>query len=273
MEIYQGVLLGILQGLTEFLPVSSSGHLVLGQMFFGLKESLLSFDISVHMGTLAAVLVVYLADIRRMGDALGRFAFGSGEKSWRHFMDDGERRFILFILLGSVPTALIGLGLKKMEHILFSSGVLVGSMLILTGCILWVSRKFYGDESQGERVNGIRAIWIGVVQGLAVIPGISRSGSTICAGMAAGLNRHEAARFSFLLSIPAILGAQVLSLKDMIQVGGGVDGATLWGTLASFLTGLLALKLLLKLVDSGKFHFFAPYCWGLGILVLLSKFV
>ena len=273
MEIYQGILLGILQGLTEFLPVSSSGHLVLGQMFFGLKESLLSFDVSVHMGTLAAVLVVYLADIRRMAYALGRFASGPDEKSWRHFMDDGDRRFIMFIFLGSIPTALIGLGLKKMEHILFSSGTLVGCMLILTGTMLWASRKLYRSDSQGEKVDGVRALWIGVVQGLAVVPGISRSGSTICAGMAVGLDRHEAARFSFLLSIPAILGAQVLSLGDMIQMGESFDGATLWGTLASFLTGLLALKLLLKLVDSGKFHLFAPYCCGLGMLVLLSKLV
>ena len=204
MDIHQGIILGALQGLTEFLPVSSSGHLVLGQLFFGITESVLSFDISVHMGTLMAVLV--------------------------------------------------------------------GFMLILTGLILWGSRRFYANEPGQVKFTLGRALWIGLVQGCAVIPGISRSGSTISAGLAVGLDRDTAARFSFLMSIPAIVGAQILSLRHTISQGLNIDPATICGTIVAFVTGLVALKLLLKLVHSGKFHYFAPYCWGLGLLVLVLNF-
>lgn len=271
MEIYQGIILGILQGLTEFLPVSSSGHLVLGQIYFDISESGLVFDVAVHMGTLAAVLVVYFSDIRAMTASVFRFLKD------RNTVDE-NLAFAGCILAGSVPTALIGLGLKQFEHILFTSSLVVGVMLIVTGCLLWGSKKYYRNDEAGRtsgngRLTVGRAMFIGCVQGLAVIPGISRSGSTIAAGMFAGLDRTTAARFSFLLSIPAICGAQVISVKDVMDKGGVIDPVIICGTIVSFIVGLAALKLLLKLVHSGKFHLFAPYCWLAGILALLSNFV
>ena len=272
MDIHQGIILGALQGLTEFLPVSSSGHLVLGQLFFGITESVLSFDISVHMGTLMAVLVVYRRDIGQMLTALSRFFFGPEPKNWSGFMADENRKLAAWIVVASVPTALLGLVIKQYEEILFSSGVLVGFMLILTGLILWGSRRFYANEPGQVKFTLGRALWIGLVQGCAVIPGISRSGSTISAGLAVGLDRDTAARFSFLMSIPAIVGAQILSLRHTISQGLNIDPATICGTIVAFVTGLVALKLLLKLVHSGKFHYFAPYCWGLGLLVLVLNF-
>ncbi|MCK5101084.1 MAG: undecaprenyl-diphosphate phosphatase, partial [Desulfobacteraceae bacterium] len=175
--------------------------------------------------------------------------------------------------IGSIPTAIIGLVLKQFEHILFTSQVLVGFMLILTGTILWISRHFYISETKAVRLGIKKSLFIGIIQGLAVIPGISRSGSTIATGMFLGLDRHTAAKFSFLLSIPAICGAQVLSIKDMISRGLTIDPVTIYATIASFITGLIALKLLLKLVHSGRFHLFAPYCWLIGSLVLLSKII
>lgn len=271
MEIYQGIILGILQGLTEFLPVSSSGHLVLGQLYFGIRESMLSFDISVHMGTLAAVLVVYFSDIRAMIRALARLAARLlKRKPALHLVkEDPDLKLAWLILIGSVPTALIGLALKKAEHILFSSSLIVGLALVLTGTVLWISRRFYLDPGTcGNRLDAKRAVFIGIIQGLAVIPGISRSGSTIAAGMFAGIDRTTAAKFSFLLSIPAICGAQILSIKETLDTGMGMDPATICGTIASFFTGLGALVLLLKLVHKGKFHLFAPYCWLAGILAL-----
>ncbi len=275
MEIYQGIILGILQGLTEFLPVSSSGHLVLGQLYFGIKESVLSFDISVHMGTLAAVLVVYFSDIKAilasMASCLSRRMQG---RAVRHlFNEDPNLKFALMIIIGSVPTALIGLVIKKFEHLLFTSSLVVGLMLILTGSVLWASRKFYQPRESGAGLNVKRAVLIGITQGLAVIPGISRSGSTIAAGMFAGLDRSQAARFSFLLSVPAIFGAELLSVKESLKNGLAIDPATVCGTIVSFLTGLAALKLLLKLVHTGKFHLFAPYCWLAGALALLSNLI
>lgn len=275
MELYQGIILGIIQGLTEFLPVSSSGHLVLGQIFFGITESQLPFDISVHMGTLLAVLVVYASDIRAiLVSVFGFISKAVSLKPMAHLLkEDKNLQLAGLILIGSIPTAFIGLILKQFEHILFASEVLVGFMLILTGTILWTSKNFYFSKSKKDGFSIKKALIIGVGQGLAVIPGISRSGTTIALGMFLGLDRHNAAKFSFLLSIPAILGAQILSIKDMINSGLVIDSITIYATIVSFITGLLALKLLLSLVHSGRFHLFAPYCWLIGSLVLLSKFV
>ncbi|WP_320041891.1 undecaprenyl-diphosphate phosphatase [uncultured Desulfobacter sp.] len=267
MEIYQGIILGILQGLTEFLPVSSSGHLVLGQIYFNITECGLVFDASVHMGTLGAVFIVYFKDIQEILKSIVYYA-GTRNASGH------EKNLALAaaIIIGSVPTAIIGLVLKRFEDILFTSSLLVGSMLIVTGALLWISRYYY-RVGEGKYLTISRAVIIGIVQGLAVIPGISRSGATIATGLFTGLDRKTAARFSFLLSIPAILGAQVLSVKDVIESQGHIDSATICGTIASFIVGLAALKLLLKLVDTGKFHLFAPYCWLAGILALFSNFI
>ncbi len=273
MEIYQGIILGIVQGLTEFLPVSSSGHLVLGQIYFNITEFQLIFDISVHMGTLAAVLVVYFSDIKLMVvSVLGFLASLADPGSSTHLIKtDKNLKLVAFIILGSVPTALIGLVLKRYEQFLFTSDTLVGCMLILTGTILWISRRYYHNETGEGKFDTKRAVFIGIVQGLAVIPGISRSGSTIVAGMVAGLDRNTAAKFSFLLSVPAILGAQILGVKDAMETGFTINLAIIYGTITSFIVGLIALKLLLNVVHRGKFHLFAPYCWLAGTLVLLSK--
>lgn len=271
MEIYQAVILGILQGLTEFLPVSSSGHLVLGQLFFGITESVLAFDISVHMGTLGAVFVVYFFDIRAMASALlacaGRIV--RGKPAAVH--SDKNLKLALFILGGSVPTALLGMVLKNFEEVMFTSSLLVGAMMIVTGTILWISRKFYQTKLTSKGLDLKRSLIIGASQGLAVIPGISRAGTTIACGMFCGLDRHTAAMFSFLLSIPAILGAQLISIMGYSEQGSGIDAAMIYGTLVAFVTGLVALKILIKLVHAGKFHLFAPYCWLVGTVVLLSS--
>ena len=275
MELYQGIILGIIQGLTEFLPVSSSGHLVLGQIFFGITQSQLVFDISVHMGTLLAVFVVYALDIRAMLMSTINFLLKAMffKPVISLFKEDANLQMAGLIILGSIPTALIGLGLKQFEHILFSSSVLVGFMLIMTGTVLWISRRYYYTDNKKAVLGVKKALLIGICQGIAVIPGISRSGSTIATGMFLGLDRHKAAKFSFLLSIPAILGAQVLSIKDMMTSGIKIDSVTIYATIASFITGLIALKILLTLVHSGRFHLFAPYCWLIGTLVLLSKII
>lgn len=276
MELYQGIILGIVQGLTEFLPVSSSGHLVLGQIFFGMTESQLVFDISVHVGTLMAVIVVYFRDIINILSSVWRFLIALVRRKPVKDLIAGDKDLKLagLIIVGSVPTALIGLGLKKIEHILFTSSLIVGCMLILTGTILWLSRKYYRDEPGNGKSFGFgQAGFIGMIQGCAVIPGISRSGSTIAAGMFMGLDRATAAKFSFLLSVPAILGAELLGIKEMIETGTSLNSITIYATIVSFITGYIALKLLIRLVHAGRFHLFAPYCWFVGILVLLSNFI
>ena len=273
MEIYQSIVLGIVQGLTEFLPVSSSGHLVLGQIFFGITEPSLAFNISVHMGTLGAVVSVYSADLKNMAVSLMSGTARMVKRQPLLLESDPHLKLALFILAGSVPTALIGLGLKQFEAILFTSALLVGVMLLVTGTILWVSRGFYRTENSGNPLDLKRAVIIGVSQGLAVIPGISRAGATIACGMFCGLDRQTAARFSFLLSIPAILGAESISVLESLDRGVQFDVAVIYGTLVAFVSGLIALKLLIKLVHAGKFHLFAPYCWVLGVLVVLSTII
>ena len=272
MEIYQGIILGILQGLTEFLPVSSSGHLALGQSFFGITEPALFFDVSLHMGTLLAVVVVFFQDIKRMIIALlglGKQLF-SGKKALKTLKKDEDIRFVFLIIAASIPTALLGLGFKPYVHTLFSSVSFVGCMLLITGTFLWMTRHASPKGDGVMEFSVKRALWVGLCQGLAVIPGISRSGATISAGLFLGIDRETAARFSFLLSIPAILGAEILSLKDFMEQGFSIDvAATLWGTFIAFVVGYAALVLLLRIVRKGRLHFFAPYCWALGTVAII----
>ncbi|HKL01064.1 MAG TPA: undecaprenyl-diphosphate phosphatase [Desulfotignum sp.] len=271
MEIYQAITLGIIQGLTEFLPVSSSGHLVLGQLFFGITEPVLAFDISVHMGTLGAVFVIYWRDIMAMVTAMSAWAGRIIQRKSAAAAPDTNLKLAVLILAGSVPTAMMGMFLKQFEHILFTSSLLVGAMMLVTGTILWTSRKFYRTKNNSSGLDMKRSLVIGASQGLAVIPGISRAGTTIACGMFCGLDRHTAAKFSFLLSIPAIMGAQLVSVMGYREQGAGIDAAMIYGTLVAFVTGLVALKVLIRMVHAGKFHLFAPYCWLVGALVVLSN--
>ncbi len=268
MEPIQGIVLGIIQGLTEFLPVSSSGHLVLVQHLFGITEPTIFFDVSLHVGTLCAVLIVFRRDIKNILFSIWHAAaFVSGKNKGWNPQDREGLKLTLLIMVGSIPTAMIGLGLKQMEH-LFSSVSLVGSMLIITGTVLWLTR--YRKE-KGVGVAGFswtRALGIGIVQGVAVLPGISRSGATIAAGLFLGLDRETAARFSFLLCIPAIIGAELLSAGDLFSGQASLDAATLLGTLTAFIVGYGALKILLKIVRQGSFYLFAPYCFAVGGLAL-----
>ena len=265
MEIYQGILLGILQGITEFLPVSSSGHLVLGQHFFNLTEPMLAFDISVHMGTLAAIVIVFFKDIKNI--CLATLKPGSSKS---------DIKLLLLIITGCLPTAILGYAIKTFENVIFSSVLLVGCMLIITGIILQLTKKKQNAQISNQ-ANSMTtsnftfksAFFIGVCQGIAVIPGISRSGTTISAGLFAGLDRKMAAKFSFLLSIPAIIGAELLQLTESLGKPFIITKATIFGTLASFITGYIALVFLLRIVNKGKLHLFAPYCWIAGISVII----
>ena len=270
MNLTQAVLLGVVQGLTEFLPVSSSGHLILFQNLLGLKEPLLAFDISVHVGTLLAVIAYFYKDIIAMLKALGRLLSGrfSRRASAGPWTQDRDIRMALLIVTGSIPTAFLGLLFKEIAETLFSSVTIVGITLMITGAILWGTRRL------GENGHGIRrftaggSLLVGIVQGLAIIPGISRSGSTIAAGLYLGLDRETAARFSFLLSIPAVAGAGLLGAMDLVPQSGLPLALIAAGTLVSCGVGYASLKLLVWMVGRGRLHFFAPYCFVLGAVAL-----
>jgi undecaprenyl-diphosphatase len=269
MEPMTAIVLGAIQGLTEFLPVSSSGHLVLFQYLFGLREAELFFDISVHVGTLGAVVIFFRREIGTILLSLLRAAARLMRKqiSFGDAWAEADIRLAMLIVLGSVPTAVIGLLFHRISDQLFSSVGLVGVTLIVTGTLLWGTRRIV---RRGRGINGFsvpKAVAIGAVQGLAIIPGISRSGSTIAAGLFLGLERGMAARFSFLLSIPAIIGAEILSLKEL-GPSQHADMAILAGTATAFVVGYLSLAMLMYVVRRGRMHLFAPYCWVVGVIAL-----
>lgn len=271
MTIFHVVLLAVIQGLTEFLPISSSGHLVLFQSLLGFNQPELLLDISLHIGTLLAICLVFFKDIRSVITSIIKFpALLHSAGGFRNlFSENTDIRMLILIIAGSFPTAIIGLLFHKIAGQIFSSVPIVGVMLLLTGTFLWASRFTKKRGHKIKQVNIKDVLIIGLVQGLAVLPGISRSGSTIVAGLFAGVERETAARFSFLLSIPAILGALILELTENGLHTSVSFETILLGILISAIVGFAALKILMSIVKHGKLYFFAPYCWALGLLTLI----
>ncbi|NVL90923.1 MAG: undecaprenyl-diphosphate phosphatase [Desulfobacterales bacterium] len=274
MEIRYAVVLGIIQGLTEFLPVSSSGHLVLFQNMFGLREPELFFDVSVHVGTLVAICVFFYKDLRGIIATLfSASTWSAGEDSlWEGLCQKPEMRLLGLILVGTVPTALLGLLFRPIAGKLFSSVQIVGAMLLVTGLLLWLTRGMKIEGRDMAHLTIWDALCIGVIQGAAILPGISRSGATIAMGLFKGLNRETAARYSFLLSIPAILGAMILELGEVPASGFPSAKVVLLGAFTAAAVGYVALGVLIRLVKKGSLHAFAPYCWLLGAMAVIRSF-
>ena len=275
MNWIEAVVLGIVQGLTEFLPVSSSGHLVLIQHLFGLIEPELLFDICVHVGTLAAVLIVFYRDILEMLKTLVRLPElvrqSGGIRAL--FTQNPDVRLMAMIVIGCIPTAVLGVIFAKMAEALFGTIWLVGIALLITGTFLWFTRQ---RKTVGRPIKEMTlkdALIIGLVQGMAIIPGISRSGATISAALYLGVDRELAGRFSFLLAIPAIIGALVLGLDSEAFHTSLPAGTILLGSLAAAVVGYLALVVLLKMVRKGQLYRFAPYCWVVGAAAVMASFL
>ncbi|MFQ5754166.1 MAG: undecaprenyl-diphosphate phosphatase, partial [bacterium] len=256
-EIFIVFVLGLLQGLTEFLPVSSSGHLVLMQHFMGIKEPQLFFDIMVHVGTLGAICLVYFRAIGKITKGCVRSL--RYRKFYRSpflaFSKNAELRFAWFIILGSIPAGLIGVLLKDTIESAFASPIIVACMLIVTGLLLQLSRVAEKKSNPRQALNNWDAIRMGIAQAIAIMPGISRSGSTISIGLATNVSPQTAAQYSFLLSVPAILGALVLDLKDVHEVA-LAPISIIVGTLTAFIVGYIALRGLLAILNRGRFVIF-----------------
>jgi undecaprenyl-diphosphatase len=265
--------LGFVQGVTEFLPVSSSGHLVIFQSLFGMDEPQVFLDVMLHIGTLAAVFIVFRKDILEIARAALRIA------ATRKIGETSADKMLAAIVVGSAPTAIIGFLFAEQFEKMFASMTSVGVGLLITGCLLMLT-EWRAREALARATNGsgglrcLQAAVIGVAQGIAITPGISRSGSTIAVALLLGVPREMAARFSFLLSIPAILGALLFELKDYSPAGGiGVAGdlpAILAGTLVAAGVGIVSLRILLRIVEQGRISLFAYYCWLLGLLAIAA---
>jgi undecaprenyl-diphosphatase len=269
MEIITGIFLGIIQGLTEFLPISSSGHLVILQGQLGIHEAEILFDVTLHLGTLLAVIVFFRQDLREMITETAKFICEWLSKK-ESFSSIRERPHVLltaWVITGTLPTVVIGLVIKDYLEGLFGEPGRAGWMLIITGLILFLTRIIPSGHMKSDRVGLLRSLAVGLAQGMAIIPGISRSGSTIVCGMFCGLKRELAGRFSFLLSIPAIFGAMILQLASY-ESGSIAPAPMLLGFFSAALTGFFALKILMKIVKKGNLAWFAPYCWILGLIVI-----
>ena len=252
MTIIEAITLGIIQGLTEFLPISSSGHLVLSQVILGIQIPGNDFEVLLHIGTLCSILVVFNNDIKNI-----LFTLSSKE----------TQKFILMIFVGTIPAVIIGLGFKDVIEGLFDDIIVVGFALVFTGITLIGS--FY-SKSGNKKNTIIKAFLIGVAQAIAIIPGISRSGITISFALFLGLDTRQAAKFSFLLAIPVISGAGILMATDL-RDGFSIDiYAAASGLITSFLVGMVALKWLLSWLEGGKFHYFGIYCFLIGIFIVIS---
>lgn len=271
MDIIQAIIIGLVQGLTEFLPVSSSAHLIFIQQLLGVTEPSLAFDVLLHVGTIVAVVTYFWRDIIQMIIAFfeslvdlvkGRFI--------TEIKKDQYKKLTWYVIIGTIPVGLVGIIFNDIVESLFTGVSIPAFFLLITGCILYFSQRMNSGEIDLKNMTLKEAIIVGCGQACAIIPGLSRSGTTIATGLILGLDKEFAAKFSFILSIPAILGAAIVQLKD---VGGGSIELTAWiaGFLVATISGYLAIKFLLKLIQERSLDVFAYYCWIIGAIILVGS--
>lgn len=272
MSVLSAVILGLIQGVAEFLPISSSGHLAIAQHLLGAKgvtEIPEFFDVLLHLGTLAAVFAAYWGEIWEM---ILEFFRGIGDIA--HHSTPAKvppaRRMILLVILGTLPLFLV-LPIKDKVEALSDNIWFVGGALVVTGCLLWLCDRVRKGRKSEKNAGLVDVLIVGMMQAVATCPGISRSGMTITTGCFMGFDRSFAVRFSFILSIPAVLGANILALKDALEIG--IDWASVpaycVGVAVAAVSGYLSIRLLRYVADKGRFGAFAYYCWGVGVLTLV----
>ncbi|MCX5833886.1 MAG: undecaprenyl-diphosphate phosphatase [Deltaproteobacteria bacterium] len=276
MSLWEGILLGIIQGLTELLPVSSSGHLVIAQSLLpNFHQPGVLFDVMLHLGTLSAVIFFLRRDILDILKALLPPWRRQQPLSLFEHMDEsmipGRRRLAAHILTATVITGMIGLSFQDQVHALFQSVEITAVGLLVTGVLLFFADRIRDANRTGEEMTFADSMVIGLVQGIAIMPGISRSGSTIAFGIFRGLSGETAARFSFLISIPAILGAAILEGRHLTGVNGSEIPAYVAGMAAAAVVGFLTLKFLFLMIRKRDLRFFGYYCWVLGALTLAVR--
>lgn len=259
MTFLEAIVLGLVQGLTEFLPVSSSGHLVLSQKLMGVEDKGVTFEVLVHFGTLLSVVIYFWRPLWRLFLAILP-PYGQPDEDRKR-----NRRMILYLILASIPAAIVGFSpLKDSFEGVYEKPAVVGLLLVLTGAILFLPRLL---RRRGEKEIGVRsALIMGLGQALAILPGVSRSGATIVSGMLSGTKSSDAAEFSFLMAIPAIAAASLLEARKLSGIESDLLGAYLAGAVVAFLSGLAAIYTVLAAIRKGKFEYFGIYCLVAGVV-------
>lgn len=286
--LWYSILMGLIQGLTEFLPVSSSGHLALFKIVFDLDDVGIAFDILLHIGTLVAVFIAFHEDIFKMivngfgiiGDVFRNllifFKRLSGRDiPYRRVISTAYRKFVMLVIVSTIPTAIIGILIEDIAEEVGGVLLIPGICLLITSMLCLISDNLKSGKKTPKNTTYANAGFIGVVQGLAVLPGISRSGSTITACLLCGLNREFAFKYSFILSIPAILGAAVLKLPDLFTSGISSSDLACYGVgaLVAAVVGYFSIKVLGQLIKHRKFKYFAYYCMVVGAVSIGAYFI
>ncbi|MDY4834949.1 MAG: undecaprenyl-diphosphate phosphatase [Frisingicoccus sp.] len=285
MSLWKAILLGLIQGITEFLPVSSSGHLAIFQYIFKVNtDTGMLFEVMLHLGTLISVCIVFWKDIRKLFiegihvlvDAFVnlKIKLTKSDEKYRRIVTNAYRKFVLLILATSVPTALIGLILNNVMEAATNSLLVPGICLIINAIILLVVGSLPGGKKKVKKTSYKEAAVIGVAQGLAVLPGISRSGSTISACLGLGFDRSFAVKYSFIASLPAIIGANLLELRHLGEAvsSGGEILYYAAGMIVAGIAGYICIRIMMRVVSEKKFSYFAYYCAIVGVISLIFHF-
>lgn len=289
MSLLQAILMGLIQGLTEFLPVSSSGHLALFKILFGVEtDTGILFDVLLHVGTLAAICVVYYKDIWRLiveGCCIVRDAavnvviffrnrINKESQGYRRIVCNSYRKFVMLVIVSTIPTGIIGFMGKDVVEMASEILIVPGICLIVTGVLLIIADRIKDGDKLPKSVTYTNAFGVGIAQGIATLPGLSRSGTTITACLLSGYQRNFAVKYSFIMSIPAILGALVLELTDLkgLQVTAPDVACYVVGMLVAAVVGYICIKTMLVIVRKKKFTGFAIYCFIVGALSIAGYF-
>lgn len=290
MTLLEAIFMGLIQGLTEFLPVSSSGHLAIFKNFFHVNtDTGILFDVLLHLATLVAIFIAYWKDMKELmtegcsivglwlqnGVTAVANLFSSDKKEYKKVITTPYRKFVVMIIISTIPTGVLGLVFEKLIGSASEALLLPGICLIVTGLVLLLADRMDGGSKTPETASYKDAAIIGTVQGFATMPGLSRSGSTITACLACGFDKKFAVKYSFIMSVPAVLGAVVLELKDFnqIQLQGNQLLYYIVGMVIAGVVGYICIKTVLNLVKNQKFKYFSYYCFLIGVISVIGFFV
>lgn len=291
MSLIQAIILGIIQGMAEFLPISSSGHLAIAKKLFGLSDVGLTFDLMLHFGTLVAVFVVYWNDIwqlikegvmiiRDVFINIARFFKKSGKNEntkYIKIISTPYRKFVMLIIVSTIPTGIIGLIFKKIFNLDNPSLLVVGLSLLITACLLYLADEIPAGKKNEKSAGFKDAVIVGISQGIATLPGLSRSGTTIAVEMFCRFEKSFAVKYTFIMSIPAILGANILDVGEMFAASGGLASGEIFnyiaGTVVAGIVGYICIKTMLVIVRKKKFKYFSYYCTIVGLIAIIAHFV